>query len=356
MEGAILDIYTDYLICQNKYATATGLSDLVPEVSHDKISRFLNGDLHNSKDLWRYIKPEIRRHETKSGGVLLLDDTIEEKPYTDENEIICWHHCHTKDRHLKGVNILSCLVRYGDITFPVGYNIVHKDVEFCDVATKKERRTGSVSKNEYFRNLIRQCTKNGVLFDHVLADNWFGAKENLDYIHHNMGKYFIIGLKSNRTVALSENDKKRSKFQQVKELDMEDGQSKIVWLKGNSFPVILIKKIFKNEDGTTGILYLVSNDIGRDADALYQIYQKRWQIEVYHKSIKQNSSLTKSPTKCSLSQSNHIFSAIVAFCKLEILKVKTATNHFALKYKLILAANQAAMKELQTIRATLASA
>lgn len=25
----MLDIYTDYLICQNKYATATGLSEIV---------------------------------------------------------------------------------------------------------------------------------------------------------------------------------------------------------------------------------------------------------------------------------------------------------------------------------------
>ena len=42
----MLDIYTDYLICQNKYATATGLSDMVDgEFSHDKVTRFLrHGD------------------------------------------------------------------------------------------------------------------------------------------------------------------------------------------------------------------------------------------------------------------------------------------------------------------------
>jgi len=35
----MLDIYTDYLICQNKYAT--GLSDMVDgEFSHDKVARF----------------------------------------------------------------------------------------------------------------------------------------------------------------------------------------------------------------------------------------------------------------------------------------------------------------------------
>ncbi|MDN3030619.1 MAG: hypothetical protein QMO91_04700 [Candidatus Tisiphia sp.] len=38
------------------------------------------------------IRPEVRKNEKKSGGVLILDDSIEEKPYSDENEIMCWHY------------------------------------------------------------------------------------------------------------------------------------------------------------------------------------------------------------------------------------------------------------------------
>ena len=83
---------------------------------------------------------------------------------------------------------------------------------------------------------------------------------------------------------------------------------------------------------------------------MYQIYQKRWRIEEYHKSIKENASLAKSPTKRVRSQDNHIFASIVAFCKLEIMKVATATNHFAIKYKLLVAANIASMNELVNLR------
>ena len=58
MNKELLDIYTDYLICQNKYATATGLSALIPgEVSHDQITRFLNRSELGSKELWSYVKP-----------------------------------------------------------------------------------------------------------------------------------------------------------------------------------------------------------------------------------------------------------------------------------------------------------
>nr|WP_155079459.1 hypothetical protein [Piscirickettsia salmonis] len=39
----LADIYTDYLIAQNKHATATGLADLMPdELSHDQITRLIN--------------------------------------------------------------------------------------------------------------------------------------------------------------------------------------------------------------------------------------------------------------------------------------------------------------------------
>ena len=186
------------------------------------------------------------------------------------------------------------------------------------------------------------------IFDYVLADNWFGAKDNLEYIH-NLQKHFIIGIKSNRTIALSQNEKMGGQFKQVSSLDLQDGQSIKAWLKGLEFPVALIKKVFINEDNSIGTLYLVSNDLDHDADYLYEIYQKRWQIEIYHKSIKQNTSLAKSPTKKVISQSNHIFASIVAFCKLEMLQLKTCVNHFALKYKLILRANQAAMMELQNL-------
>jgi hypothetical protein len=256
MDNKILDIYTDYLICQNNYTTATGLSDLLcGALGHDKFTRFLNGTALGSQDLWLYIKPEVRRNEKQFGGVLILDDSIEEKPYTDENEIMCWHYSHAKGTHVKGVNILSCLVRYGDISLPIGYEIVHKDVVFCDIESKKVKKKASLSKNEHFRNLIKQSHVNKVLFEYVLADNWFGAKDNLEYIN-NLQKYFIIGIKSNRTVSLSKNDKMKGQFQQVSSLNLEDDRSIKVWLKGIEFPVLLIKKVFINEDNSTGILYL----------------------------------------------------------------------------------------------------
>jgi hypothetical protein len=350
MNKKLLDIYSDYLITQNGYATATGLSRMLDGlISHDKITRFLNGKESSSKELWEYVKPKIRKIEDASGGVLILDDSIEEKPYTDENDIISWHYSHAKNRCVKGINILSCLVRYGDTALPIGYELIRKDVSFCEIKTRKEKRKASISKNEIFRDLIDQAKKNEIQFDYVLADNWFGSKKNMEFIHYDMKKKFIIGIKSNRSVCCVEEEKK-GQYQNLRALSLKDGEKRIVSLKDCAFSVALITKIFKNEDGSTGTLYLVTNDLESSADQIYEVYKKRWRIEEYHKSIKQNASLEKSPTKVARSQRNHIFASIVAYCKLEFLKLKTCLNHFALKYKLILKANQIAFWELKKMQ------
>ena len=344
----MLDLYSDYLIAQNQYATAVCLSDLLEgRMSHYKVTRFLNGEEFTSRDLWEHIKPDLRKIEEDKGGVLIIDDTIEEKTYTDENEIICWHYSHSKGRCVKGVNLLSCLARYVDIAFPIAYELVRKDVLFCDVATKKVKRQSSISKNEMFRSVIEQAITNNVKFEYILADIWFGAKKNMEFIHYDMKKKFIFGIKANRLIALSEEEAKKGQYQNLSTLLIKDGEKRIVWLKDLPFPVALIVKIFKNEDGSTGTLYLVTNDLESSADRIYEVYQKRWRIEEYHKSIKQNASLEKSPTKVVRSQKNHIFASIIAYCKLEFLKIKTSLNHFGMKYMLLMKANRAAFLELE---------
>lgn len=352
MNENLLDIYSDYLISQNQYATATGLSALLDgQLSHDKITRFLNGKEQGSKELWQYVKPEVRRIEQERSGVLILDDTIDEKMYTDENEIVCWHYSHAKGRCIKGINLLSCLVRYGDIALPIAVEAIRKDIHFCDIKTKQEKRQSSITKNELFREIIKQAVTNDVKFDYVLADNWFGAKKNMEFVHYEVKKKFVIGIKSNRLVALSEEEKQKGQHQKLNTLNLKDGEKREVWLKDIPFPVAVITKIFKNEDGSTGTLYLVTNDLTNDADHIYEVYQKRWRIEEYHKSIKQNASLAKSPTKVVRSQRNHIFASVIAYCKLEFLRFKTSLNHFALKYRLLIRANQMAYQELQNLRA-----
>ena len=92
------------------------------------------------------------------------------------------------------------------------------------------------------------------------------------------------------------------------------------------------------------------SEITLDSSAVSTIYEKRWKVEEFYKSIKHNSALAKSPTKTIKTQSNHIFLAIYSFFKLECLKIKHHLNHFALRMKLLVRANQVAYLELQKMK------
>jgi len=190
--------------------------------------------------------------------------------------------------------------------------------------------------------------RNDLKFEYVLADRWFSSQSNMSYIH-NIEKKFIMGIKSNRCVALTKEDKENGNYQQLKQTSLENDIPQTVYLKGMDFEVQVMKKIFKNEDGKEKVLYLVTNDLSIDGQFILDTYKKRWSIEEYHKSVKQNASFEKSPTRVITSQLNHIYYSIVGYCKLERLKIKTSLNHFAIKYKLILRANQVALQELRNM-------
>jgi hypothetical protein len=346
MDRTMLDLYTDYLICSGHYRTATGLSDLLEgAVSHDQVTRFLSQGEYGSKELWRKVKPLVREVET-SDGFLIIDDTLEEKPYTDENEIVCWHFDHTQGKTVKGINLVSAVVRYGEVALPVGFEVVRKEHMVYDPKTGKGKRSAERSKNERFRDLIRGGVRNRLQYQYVLADSWYASQENMKYVRQCQN-HFILALKNNRTVALSRKEKQEGKFQSISSLPLETGQAVQVYLKGLDFPVFLVKRVFTNKDGSTGILFLACSDLSLNGERIIKIYPKRWRIEEYHKSIKSNLGLEKSPTRTARTQNNHIFASLCAFAKLESLSFKHHLNHFALKYKLIFKATQMAWAELR---------
>jgi len=101
-----LDLYTDYLISSFGQTTATGLSPMLDKaVSHDDVTRFLSQVDSGSEALWQQVKPVVRQVKKalppQEQGCLLLDDSIIEKAYTDENGLVTVHYGHRKARYVK---------------------------------------------------------------------------------------------------------------------------------------------------------------------------------------------------------------------------------------------------------------
>ena len=131
---------------------------------------------------------------------------------------------------------------------------------------------------------------------------------------------------------------------------LDKGVNLKVHLESVDFPLLLTKQVFTNEDGSTGILYLVTSDLTLDYTRLTTIYQERWKVEEYHRSLKQNASLAKSPTRTVITQTNHFFAALCAYIKLERLRSGTKLNHYALKSRLYVAALHSAFEQLRALR------
>jgi hypothetical protein len=345
----IADLYSDYLLASCGAATATGLSQLLEgEISHDQVTRYLAGEKKTAADLWRTVKAFVRQVQSPE-GVLIIDDSLEEKPYTDENDIVCWHYDHSKDRLLKGINFLTALYARHGVSLPVGFHLVAKTEKYGDPKTQKEKRRSPVSKNERCRELFKQAVTNHLPFRFVLFDGWFASAENMVFIKQQQQHDFICPLKTTRKVALSRAEKHQGRYLRVATLELAAHSTREVYLEGVDFPLVLVKQVFPNEDGSVGIRYLVSSDTTLSFDGLTTPYHKRWQVECYHKSLKQNVSLAKSPTQTVTTQTNHFFAALCGFIKLERLKGKTKLNHFALKAKLYLTALHSAFATLRTL-------
>jgi len=99
---------------------------------------------------------------------LIFDDTIQEKKWTDKNEIMCWH-----------------------------FEIIKKPIMFSDIKTKKVKRKSEVTKNKIMQQMIGKAVNNQLKFHYVLMDTWFSSQENSEFIIKHK-KEFIAALKSNR--------------------------------------------------------------------------------------------------------------------------------------------------------------
>jgi len=351
-----MDFYTDYLLGSFGQVTATGLSKLLDgSISHDKITRMLSGSTYTSKELWQEVKPLVRSHEDEE-ACLIFDDTIVSKPYTDENDLICWHWDHSKGRNEKGINLLTAFyhtqlpTETEALRVPVAFEYVKKTVRFCEINSRKEKRQSPVTKNEMMRSMVQQAVENQHLkFKYVLSDSWYASSDNMLFID-KLSKKFLMDIKSNRLCMFSTQDRNKGQWISLDKLPLEPKQPVKVWIKDLEIEVLLCKFVFTNKDGSTGEMYLVSNDLELSADPIQTLYKKRWSVEEYHKSLKQNASLAKSPTRTVGTQTAHLFASLLAYIKLEKLKFVHRLNHFALKAKIYMTALKMAWIQLEIMK------
>ena len=346
------EIYINFALSSFGKIEMTKLSRILGKGnSHDIFTKdlLLNDEIETDKALWNKVKPILRDYENEKDGCLLIDDSLLAKPYTKESDLVSWHYDHTIGKSRKSILMLN--FHYTDasgISLPVGYEIITKSEKEYEDKKKKWVKKSKFTKNEIMRDKLEILNfDNQLKYRYVLMDKWFASVENLVFIDDVLKKKFVCPLKKNRKVALSREEKDNGKYVSISNVDMGDCSSRLVYLEGYENTVKIIKQVSKDGDDDESIyLYLATNDIDLPTNKVLEIYKRRWKIEEYHKSLKQNLKIEHSPTKVQTSQLNHIFLSVCGFIKLERLRLNYKMNHFAIKEKIYIEALKVAYQKV----------
>ena len=305
------DMYINFTISSFEKIEMTKLSKLTGK-SHDVFTKclLLNDSLDDEKRLWKSIKPFLRDYENEDSGCIVVDDMLMQKPWTKANDVVCWHYDHVSQKMTKGILMLN--FHYIDatgISIPLGYEIITKTEDKWSEEYQKNIKKSLFTKNEIMQDKLRILHYNNeVQYKYILFDKWFSSIKNLIFIEEELNKKFVCPIKSNRKIALTLEEKNKGKYVNISSIDIEGGSSRLIYLEGYEKPLRLIKQVVKNgDDGESTYLYLVTNDIDLSFNEVLEIYKRRWKIEEYHKSLKQNLKIEHSPTKVETSQRNHIY-------------------------------------------------
>ena len=224
--------YINFIIATPRDVTATEAERVQPESkdapAHDAFTRLLERLEPDAETLWLEAQAQI---DLKS-GILVLDDSTLEKPYSKHNAL-CYRHWSGKQKAVVlGINLITLLWTDGARCVPADYRIFNKD---------RDGRT----KNDHFTEMLMVAFERGFDPELVCFDSWYSSIENLK-LCRSLGWHFLTRLKANRQIRVA-----GGKLQPVSEAGLTGGDGTLCWLKG--FGQIKVFRIFAT-DFRVGIL------------------------------------------------------------------------------------------------------
>jgi len=287
------------------------LAEILENVSHDSVNRFLLRERYEPEDLFDTVKDII----DLKGGILSVDDTVVEKHYSNPKctELIGYFWSGKYHKSIKGLNLVT--LYYSDCqenSVPVNYRIYDK----------KEGKT----KNDYFREMLLEVITWGLKPKMVTGDSWYSSVANLKFLR-NQKLGFLFGVEKNRTVS-----NEPGKYNQVSSLVIPD-EGLITHLK--EFGLIkLLRKDFKKGDSRHYVLYLPDSEKLQNISRLefITIHNTHWKIETFHRAIKQVCGICRFMVRDTHAIKTHIFCSLQAFVCLEKMRsTKSISNWYQLQ-------------------------
>jgi putative transposase len=283
--------YIDFLIATPKAASGTEAARVQPAKpnapAHDAFTRLLHRLEPDPATLWEEARAQVRLDD----GVLVLDDSVLDKPHAELIELVGRHWSGKHHQVVKGIDLVTLLWTDGDRHVPCDYRIFHKPE--------------GLTKNDHFRAMIRAAHGRGFKPRLAAFDGWYSSLENLKLLRE-LGWAWLTRLKANRLV-----NKDRQGQHPLSRTDIS-ASGAVVWLVGYG-----LVKVFKIVAPDGDMAYWATSDLAMTDLERQQYAEYSWAIESYHRGIKQCTEVERCQARSERAQRNHIGMALRAFLRLE---------------------------------------
>jgi len=271
---------------------------------------------------WRGLSSELARRVQqanelgpRSQRAFVVDDTSQARAGRKVEGTSCYFD-HTEGRHRKGHQVLQLGLAAEKGIIPVEAQLVTgqqgavdkpKDKPFRDqrsAAARDMRRAREQSKHQMFREMLQRALRAGFRACYLLADAWFGCKENIACCLENelvaifqmkrglltyqyQGSHYTAHQLYARVARRMRPANRRARFKTA---------SLVVSLNVATEPShpsrwVKVRLVFsapvRARSSDTWVVFLCTDLTLSDAKIL-EVYSLRWSIEVYFKEIKQH--------------------------------------------------------------------
>lgn len=303
--------YINFMIAAQTVFSTTEASRSHPEgegkVAHDAYTRLLQRLPADSDALWEEVKGCIKRER----GVLVIDDSTLDKPHARKMALVTRHWSGKHHRVVQGINLISLLwTEDAESRLPCDFRIYNKVKDGLD-------------KNQHMREMLDTAKKRGFAPRLVLFDSWYSSLKNLKHIRGH-GWQWLTRLKANRQVSLHAGHLQRIDDMLIPQTGLQ------VHLKGYGWI-----QVFRTVASNGSAAFWATSDLNMTLEQCAAHALDGWQIEAYHRGLKQFTGIERGQFRLEVSQRNHIGLAIRAFVRLEWHRLQTGSSWFETKTCLI---------------------
>jgi len=302
--------YINFLVAAQKVFSSIEASKTHPAEesppAHDAYTRLLQRLPPDSQALGQEVESIIKR----KGGLLVVDDCTLDKPYASKMALVTSHWSGKHGRVVQGINLISLVWAGATCRLPCDFRIYHKTPD-------------GLSKNDHLQTMLKTAHERGFEPEIVAFDSWYSGLDNLKQVR-SYEWHWLTQLKNNRQVSLD-----RSGNQPIRDI-LIPTHGCTVHLKGYGWI-----KVFKTVGTNGDAEYWATSHLEMTIEQAAFYALDAWQVEVYHRGLKQFTGIERAHYRLEVSQRNHIGLAIRAFVRLELHRLSTGRSWFEAKTGII---------------------